>query len=835
MRISPTQVAGLLFIPSPDQLAAMDQLRSASKAWITGTSWQKNMEVTLAMCWTAALNGETSLICVGSDHRDQMVSILKEAGMQGLYFNLGGHADSAILGAFQVARKKKASVATSHQAEVALQEFQRWTREQEQGYLNLEKVLFGELRWKDIVDQRSTATASAYQHFLTASVKDRFDLTHKEYWHLRGRIKSFARLRTLRTPGFETLDALNPALFEDPDASLKDAVIGKLTTIVEFGRSVLCTVADAVHAYKMDLTSDHQSRSAEIVMRINQIQQLIAAGETKFGQRFFDESTLSNTWHALIKNTRPDIQILHQARHEVREAFVDLIEMMRNTESARLEDMVSVLPDPLTMEGVRTTCQEINDALDTWTREVDAHASEHHKRLNALNISRSEELRQLLRAAEERIEEFIAILSREQILKSVPEVNALSIEKKAAVIEATVRLCLRLLDAAPDIDAYTLWTGFWTAQNNRTRAVLRCLDLMEDADLVQAFDTWYFGLTLGQIPDHSVVHDRMPALSEHPQITDLRAALEGHMRAATQTTRHEMLRETRSVHKALLASIAKGQLNTFTEELRILPAKDISQVFPVLLCTPEQVAEYGYYADRLFVISDTGHDYKMFSAQAKHCVMVSRQTPKVTPEGWTMTRLDTVMPERAMDWRDVPTSDRLPWVESMTRQFTPFLDELRVYNARGVQVFSFLGDRMDNALMQRLGMPYKQVGEHGLTNQLLVECFLDRRKPIIVLLRDQKLGQDFKGYLPWHLMTIQHLKSCGVEIANLWSVDLKNASTQAMDRMYETVRRFAEESNAVYAPGPRETSILERDAQTGPLANEQRTEDAQHRGPHPGL
>src|SRR5690606_7984077 len=119
----------------------------------------------------------------------------------------------------------------------------------------------------------------AYQHFLTSSVKDRFDLTHKEYWHLRGRIKSFARLRTLRTPGFETLDALNPALFEDPDAALKDTVVAHLREIVQFGREVLCTVADAVHAYKMDLTSDHQSRASEIVMRLNHIQQLIASGE----------------------------------------------------------------------------------------------------------------------------------------------------------------------------------------------------------------------------------------------------------------------------------------------------------------------------------------------------------------------------------------------------------------------------------------------------------------------------------------------------------------------------------------------------------------------------
>jgi hypothetical protein len=113
---------------------------------------------------------------------------------------------------------------------------------------------------------------------------------------------------------------------------------------------------------------------------------------------------------------------------------------------------------------------------------------------------------------------------------------------------------------------------------------------------------------------------------------------------------------------------------------------------------------------------------------------------------------------------------------------------------------------------------------------LMIECFLDRRKPIILLLRDGKLGQDFKGHLPWHLSTIQKLEACGVSMKNLWSVDLKNAPGATLDDVYECIREFAEQAS-VSSPTPvSENSILDRDARIGPTTPESQPENTQPRG-----
>jgi hypothetical protein len=616
-------------------------------------------------------------------------------------------------------------------------------------------------------------------------------------------------------------------MFDDPDASLKEKVVTHLRNIVKVGRDVLCIVADAIHAYKKDVTSDHQWRSTEITARLSRIQQLIAAGETKFGHRFCDESTLSNTWNAIVRGARADVQSLYMARNEIRDAFVDFHNQLQEYNDVHLGDAAAFMPDPLTIDAIKVACTELHEMLEEWSRRVDAHATEHRKRINAQNMSRGEDLRTLVRTAEDHIEEFASLLAETNILKHIPEINALSIEKKATVIESTVRLCLRLLDATPDIDAYTLWTGFWSAQNARTRAVLRCLDLMEDSDIVQAFDTWYFGLTLGQIPDHTIVSAKSNVQESHPQMTDLRAAMEGHMRAIVQTKRNDVMREIAPVQKTLLLSIAKSQLNSFCDELRILPAKDLAGLFPVVLCNQEQITEYGYYFDTLYVMTEDGHDYKSYAAQSRRCVMITKTPPKFALDQWAMMSLDIAPLEQTYDWKSVPTSDRLPFLEALASQFAPFLNEMRVYNARGIQIFSFLGDRIDGTLMQRLGMPYKEVGDTGLTTQLIVESFLDRRKPVILLLRDHKLGQTLSGSLPWHQSTIAKLASCGIHICNLWSLDLKNTPFETMENLYEEVRRFAEEANAASMPALSENPILERHAQSGSHAMEQLPEDTQ--------
>jgi hypothetical protein len=833
LEISPVKTAGLTTILAPDQKAALEIAGVAARTWISGSDLQKRLEILAALCWNAALHGRTTLVCITPELRAAILEILRSTGLSGLVFDMAGHADPAVIGAFQVARKKRPSDATHQQAEVAMQEYIRWQTALDQRYLSMDKVLFGELTWKEIVDQRSNTPGSAYQHFLSASVHDRFDLSHKEYWHLRGRIKSFSRLRTLRTASFDTLDVLNPALFDDPDASLKDKLVDQLQSIVDTGREVLCVAADAIHAYRQDVTSDHQGRQNEITGRIQHIMQLIAAGETRFGQRFYDESTLTNVWQGIVRGAREEVQHLHVTRNEIRSAFIDFHNYLQESSDPHLDDVAAFMPDPLTVDAIKATCGEINALLEDWTRRVDAHAAEHRKRINAQNISRGEDLRALLRNAETRIEEFVTLLNTTCLLRTAPEINALSLEKKAAAIETTVRLCLRLLNSAPDIDAYTLWTNFWTAQNARTKAILKCLDLMEDSDLVQAFDSWYFGLVLAQIPDHGIVSERDRIQDIHPQHSDLRAALEGHMRAMTQARRHAKLRQIASLQTSLMQSIAKSQLNSFSEELRILPAKDLTELFPVILCTQEQISEYGYYCDALIVCADEGSDHKVFAAQARRCVMLTQSPPRVPGEQWVCANLYIDAIAQRYDWQAVPTSERLPFIESLASQFAGFLKGMRIYNTRDIQIMSFLGDRIDHGMLQHLGLPYKEVGEEGMHPGHIVECFLDRKKPIVLLIRDNKLGVEYSGCLRWHHATIDTLRACGVHVCNFWTLHLKHDPQNALIRLFDEIRQCA--GAAMSPEALHESAILRRHVDSGSHTLAPITEDARDRGGSAGL
>ncbi len=709
-----TDSSGLLLTLDPQQQEAVTKALTASRLWVHGEDLTKRMQVLGAMVWNALMQGKTSLICVPPEMRGLVHRFFEETDLRGLCYDLSGGLDASVIGTFQIARRKKAPDTARHQATVALREYNRWMKEHEDGYRSIEKVLFGELTWRELVEQRCGSVQSAYQHLLSAAVHDRFDLTHKEYWYLRGRIKSFARLRTLRTSSFEILEALNPKMFDDPAASLKDQVISDLTMLIAEGRKVLCTVADAIHAYDQDICEDHQNKTGQITARLALVQQRIAAGETRFGPKFFDETTLTHLRQSFVRNFRPDLQELHLMRRDVRDSFMALVEHLQSTGDTYLDDIDAIIPDPMTMEGIAEACIAMQGLLGGWSQHLDAHASVHRKRINAQNTGRGEGLRARLAEADAQIGSYIAtiaqtgvvdrlrtaLFAQTGVLRHVPEINALSLDKKAAAIEQVIRLCIRLLDAAHDIDAYTLWTNFWTAQNPRTRSVLKCLDLMEDNDLVAAFDTWYFDLTLSQVQDPDLVGPQMQIAPAHARQADLKNALVGYIRATVQNRRYGALREIASTQKMLIQSIAKARVSVFNDELRVLPARDMSGLFPVLICTPDQIAGYGYYYDTLMVCAESGHDHKVFASQAKRCVLITEQKPRQFPDQWVESALEVPEFNTVKNWQSVPVNERLPFLGCLAGQFVPFLEDLRVFNGRHLQIFSFLGDKLGDSQTQ---------------------------------------------------------------------------------------------------------------------------------------
>ena len=258
-----------------------------------------------------------------------------------------------------------------------------------------------------------------------------------------------------------------------------------------------------------------------------------------------------------------------------------------------------------------------------------------------------------------------------------------------------------------DFEAYYLWQNFWRQQPGIVKTLLDSLDILADEVQLDAFDAWYFENVLDQVPESHMTADKFPVAERKDKLRDIRAVVTHHIRVQLQNKRHTTLKEIRSKSKSLISAISNARLSNVSDELHILPAQSLSKLFPVVFCTPGQLRDYGYYFDTLLVSDNNGGDFQAYQAQSKQCVFVTNAISSGvinSQKDLKVARLQVMSIGRSFKWNDLPASDKLHLLNGLASQFAPYLDQIRIYNAREVQIFSFMGEITDAYLLKEIAM-----------------------------------------------------------------------------------------------------------------------------------
>lgn len=826
---SPHLPTDLLHILDPNQVAALTRIGLTDNTWIYGGDLQKRLEVLLHMMMQNAFRGQTTLICIDDEGESELIHELTRLGLDTLYMHLKKPIPAGAMGALQVARKKKSREDTEAQSDLAISKYMHWLQTEESRFAMMAKRTFGEMSWKEVLDKNALAPWSPFRSQLAASlVIGDFSLSHQEYWALRGRIKTFQRLRVLRTPAFDALDKLHDGIFEkDESDAPREHVQMALNQIIDQGRKLLGQIGDLVFRYRRDISGVHHDSIHVLRHKLQAIREKLQSGELQFGQEFYAESTFNDITNRLRRSINARAKALHKARVEVKEDYLQLLEILGN--SPVKADGIEVLlqTEALTIEDIREGIAAVASTLDAWASRIDAQTADHKKRLNALNIPPGHPLRKLIQDTETDIQKYISWANSLRILGTTVEINALSLEKRSLVIRQVVTLCTKLKEALVDFEAYFLWRRFWSQLDGNLKMLLEALDILDESEQINAFDRWYIGNVLDRVPPTEIAREVPSLEGAYARIRDMKAVLINHVKTQMQQQRYNVLSAMRKTQKALVQNIASGNYSAVTDELHVLPAKDLARLFPFVVCTPTELRDYAYYFDRLCVLSTNGADFRSFFAQSQRCVLLTEEAPQVSGEHTMpdVSRLGVRSLKQTFTWHELPATGKLQKLQSLASQLHPFLRELRVYNAKGLQIFSFLGDSIDARILESLDLPYKAVGEPSPTLKQLTEALLDVRKPIVLLIRDALPGYHYTQQLLWQVNAVQYLRDCGINVINSWSIHWKDEPQTTLQEVVHAVDRVYRETGEVPSQPEQTSSILDDDDDTRSAALQDVPED----------
>ena len=144
---------------------------------------------------------------------------------------------------------------------------------------------------------------------------------------------------------------------------------------------------------------------------------------------------------------------------------------------------------------------------------------------------------------------------------------------------------------------------------------------------------------------------------------------------------------------------------------------------------------------------------------------------------------------KTFTWNNLPSSERLKHLNSLACQLMPYIQDLKIYNGRDIQIFSFMGDICDKYVLDQLQMPYKIVGEDNANDMRdITEALLDSKKPIVILTRDGIMSHDLPENLFWQDEVLQKIESCGISIYNTWTTQLKKIGISEMNKIVKAIK-----------------------------------------------
>ena len=769
-------------------------LNQKRKSVVTGSDPQVLLDLLISKVLDHAFNEESVVICIRDKALEEMLMRrLTVVGLQNLvYHSAEAQQLQHAMASLKVARKKPGNLQDNKRQKYLIEEYQAKAHNYARKYQCIDKKILGERTWKQIADRYTLHGEHRLRNLLIASLNPLdFEASQQEYWMLKGRVESFEQLQKLRTSAFEKLSGLNFAQLEKNGLENLSSEMPKiLSAYIGKAEDLLVQYAEFIGRYRYHIKSSLVSRIRSIEKKIRIIQNAIKTNTRLFGEQFTVETSLSNLTNRLRKSFSKVSRELLDARSNLRQHYILLLQEIEAPELQALFQELE-LDDLLTVENIISNLQQVDGALKNWHSRLQELISSNCKRINSNNIEKDDPFYQRLLSVEKHFDDFVQEVNSNNSFEKRLEINALSLEKKSHVILEALKDYRRINDALSYIEEYVLWNAFWSHLPPKAQDLLSAIEPISPEKRLPAFEGWYQWLMLERHYSTEMIEnqsDIQDFLKYHVNIVPLVPQV---IKRTWQAKRYHALHQLRKSGRELSQAIARSRLAACHNALRQNPSL-IAELFPIVLTRDTGTIE----SDLQFWLLVNTDEMAVPDVENGHVFMLEQKSGTRTLDfidaGYYHHPLQSKHCPENFHWQKLSTANKLAAISGLASMFTPFAASLRIYNARSIQILSFLGAQFDQYILDQLSMPYKyNDADRQPTLEMIQETFLDTSKPIVVLTRDGKLGDRWKGNMPWHQASVSMMRNSGLYVLNVWTVAWQNGGLNELNILAEEIRRIA--------------------------------------------
>ncbi len=387
------------------------------------------------------------------------------------------------------------------------------------------------------------------------------------------------------------------------------------------------------------------------------------------------------------------------------------------------------------------------------------------------------------------LELLINRINESRILSNALEVNTLSISKQIDFIDDLIyQLQLILLKTEKNIH-YFQWQSFIESLESNEKEIIKYLRKSDSNEWATIFDRWYFYSWL--IKDgHQVLSCNDLHINTMHKLCEYSAAYETNKLVANHNrTLNAVIESIKKNKPDLYKTIFKNKKIEQPILWKYFLAENnewLSKIFPVIMADCDELEQTSKQNDQHLILFDV----KNCNVEILHFfVSVTTFIDENNFDGSADFLLTTSRLGGNIQISQLSSSERLPWMRSITHMLTAIGTLPEVFQMRESVIFSFASKFINQVVLNDLyELGIKHLQTNNSAYDTILGSLLNSEKHIYIITEDMVMDPLRPDNLEFQTYIIDKLQQTGCEILNIDTTQLLQQGLEALTPMLSLIK-----------------------------------------------
>ena len=656
-------------------------------------------------------------------------------------------------------------------ADVSTYYFNKQNKEIIEGLESLQKKVFGDLTWKQLLHMYLSLDRDDRIYQLHAELsKVDFDFNQDEFNQLYG---SLSDVLYLYEREFEISDrnsddfGLKQSFFSED--KLQD-VTYELFTFRELAQNI----RDRYYNCLYDIEQDKRSETFNLIAKVENGLDFLSFRLESFNSRSVQQEKKKSIFSAF---SSPD-KSLESEKASLLEDSKTIVTLLRENK------IFDILSEPVQISDLPTFITDCQEIVSRFKTKIEDKISLFIKSSNKLNATD-----QKLEILEADFKVLIEDINRSGLFKKPIELNTLSFRKQVDCITQLVYdIDIMLLRVDKNL-AYYRWTVFYAGLESKCQKLIDVLRKIDPQGWLSLFEAWYYFEILnkekykGASINLANVEEAIQS-NENKQRSDIFQAIN-----IWKSKYPSILEELKKSNPKLYTSLSKRKKYTEDNYWKHILEENtsfFSKVFPILIVDSDDLKNLttGHYTE-LFYIDPLETNVEIL--QDFQTIYTYLDSERINDFAGDI-HLKDMSHKMVQKISEYGMSERMPVIRNTVQCLTSCEKKPVIYHLRSASIVSYSNERIHTQLENSLHhFGIKRIISEESISDTLIATLLDVKKTVFVITDDYLLDSENSTHYLYQSQMIEAISKAGCKVIHVDHYELFIKGNDLIDEISDQI------------------------------------------------